>query len=82
MEAEARDLLTRAVAPERASGELDRAARLRRAQETVERFIRPGSYTIDQFLVERREEAAAEEAKWDRLNRKAGGPPVRPRRNG
>ena len=71
MEAEARDLLTRAVEQERAAGMVDLSARVRRAQETVARYIPVGTYSVDRYLAERREEAAAEDAKWSRLAREA-----------
>jgi plasmid stability protein len=71
MEAEARVQLARAVVE---GDEVDaerRRERLRSAQQRVARHVLPGSYSVEQFLKERRDEASAEEAKWDRLERDA-----------
>lgn len=70
MEAEARALIAEAVS-EAPSPPEDARARVKRLQDLVARHIPPGSYSVDQFLAERREEAALDEARYQRWEREA-----------
>ena len=71
MEAEARQLIADPVgAKPKASAEEIRA-RVARLQQRVAEFIPPGSYSVDQFLAEKRAETALEEERWARLEREA-----------
>jgi plasmid stability protein len=69
-EAEVRLLIAEAVA-ERAAPADDVRARVKRLQDMVARHVPPGSYSVDRFLAERREEAALEEARFERWEREA-----------
>jgi hypothetical protein len=72
MEAEARSVLTEAVVASSTDVSMTEwNARVRDIQERVAKYIPKGSYTVDDFLAERRAEAAQAEARWDRLEREA-----------
>ena len=70
MEAEARAALTEAIArPKRSAEEIRQ--RVAQLQERVAQYIPPGSYTVDDFLAEKRAETALEEERWARLEGEA-----------
>lgn len=72
MEAEVRSVLAEAVIASSTDVSMTEwNARVRGIQERVAKYIPKGSYTVDDFLAERRAEAAQAEARWDRLEREA-----------
>lgn len=75
MEAEAREVLTAAVAgvnpPDQVRRRQDWAKRVKRIQKAMEPYRSKDKSVVDEFLAERREEAWREDEKWRRLEREA-----------
>ena len=75
MEAEARDILARSVLEDQELSEAEYRRRVEGVRDHVARYIKskPGVSVVDELIAERREEARAEERRWDRLTREAQG---------